>query len=347
MNTLLAALGITALFSHTPVQNQGKPQTPKRQIVIAHRGASAYLPEHTLPAIAMAYQMGADFIEPDCVLSKDNIPIVVHDTYIDTISDVATKYPTRKRKDGRFYAIDFTLAELKTLAISERFDPTTGKAVFPNRFPIGIPGFTIPTLAEEIELIQGLNKSTGKNIGIYPEIKNPEWHRSEGRDISKAVIDVLWKYGYKTKADKCYVQCFDFAETKRLRNELGWNGLLIQLTTPNADKESSTDYDKLLQPSGLDEIAKVADGIGPWINQLIEGVVDGKLKINAIAKNAKARGLQVHPYTARYDALPTFSKTFDELLQAVFVDVGADGIFSDHPDKVVVFVRKLNRKAQN
>ena len=143
MNILLATLGIAALLPHTPVQNQGKSQAPKRQIVIAHRGASGYLPEHTLQGVAMAYQMGVDFIEPDCVLSKDNIPVVVHDTHIDSISDVAKKFPDRKRKDGRFYAIDFTLAELKTLAVSERFDPATGKAVYPKRFPLGVPGFTI------------------------------------------------------------------------------------------------------------------------------------------------------------------------------------------------------------
>jgi glycerophosphoryl diester phosphodiesterase len=350
MNILLAALGIAALLPHNPLQQQAKAQAPRRQIVIAHRGASGYLPEHTLQGVAMAYQMGVDYIEPDCVLSKDNIPVVVHDTHIDTISDVAKKFPDRKRKDGRYYAIDFTLAELKTLAVSERFDPATGKAVYPKRFPLGVPGFTIPTLAEEIELVQGLNKSTGKNIGIYPEVKYPEWHRTEGRDISKAVLEVLWKYGYKTKADKCFLQCFDFAETKRIRTELGWQGRLIQLTTENADKESSTDYEKLLMPAGLAEVAKVADGIGPWINQLIEGKVDGKLKINDVAKNAKALGLQIHPYTFRFDAVQSYADSFDDLLRAAFVEVGVDGVFSDHPDKAVAFVKKLNRanpKPQN
>ncbi len=345
MNALLVALGLATALQSPAGQQAGAQQTPKKKIVIAHRGASGYLPEHTLQGVAMAYQMGADFIEPDCVLSKDNVPVVVHDTHIDTISDVAKKFPDRKRKDGRYYAIDFTVAELKTLAVSERFDPATGKPVYPKRFPLGVPGFTIPTLAEEIELVQGLNKSTGKNIGIYPEVKYPEWHRTEGRDISKAVLEVLWKYGYKTKADKCFLQCFDFAETKRIRTELGWKGRLIQLTTENADKESSTDYEKLLMPDGLAEVAKVADGIGPWINQLIEGKVDGKLKINDVAKNAKALGLQIHPYTFRFDAVQAYADSFDDLLRAAFVEVGVDGVFSDHPDKAVAFVRKLNRPA--
>lgn len=162
MNALLIALGLATALQSPAGQQAGAQQTPKKKIVIAHRGASGYLPEHTLQGVAMAYQMGADFIEPDCVLSKDNVPVVVHDTHIDTISDVAKKFPDRKRKDGRYYAIDFTVAELKTLAVSERFDPASGKPVYPKRFPLGVPGFTIPTLAEEIELVQGLNKSTGR-----------------------------------------------------------------------------------------------------------------------------------------------------------------------------------------
>ncbi|MCA9216274.1 MAG: hypothetical protein KDB27_24565, partial [Planctomycetales bacterium] len=104
-------------------------------IVIAHRGASGYLPEHTLPAKALAYGMGADFLEQDVVLSRDGVPIVLHDIHIDTVTDVAKKFPNRKRGDGRFYAIDFDVAELKTLDVVERFDAQTKKAVFPNRFP--------------------------------------------------------------------------------------------------------------------------------------------------------------------------------------------------------------------
>ena len=98
-------------------------------------------------------------------------------------------------------------------------------------------------------------------------------------------------------------------------------------------------------PAGLAEVAKVADGIGPWINQLIEGKVDGKLKINDVAKNAKALGLQIHPYTFRFDAVQSYADSFDDLLRAAFVEVGVDGVFSDHPDKAVAFVKKLNRSA--
>ena len=139
-------------------------------VVIAHRGACAYLPEHTLEAKALAIGMGADFVEQDVVLSKDDIPIVTHDIFLEDISDIAARFPDRGRTDGHHYAIDFTLAELKTLARHERVN-AAGSAVFPQRFPVGASQFAIVTLQEEIDLVQGINKSAGKNVGLYTEVK--------------------------------------------------------------------------------------------------------------------------------------------------------------------------------
>ena len=199
------------------------------KIIIAHRGASGYLPEHTLAAKAMAHAMNADFIEQDLVLSKDNIPIVIHDIYLDDVTDVSGIFPDKIRNDGRFYVIDFTFDELKKLAVFERFDPKTGKQIYPNRFPKGKGSFRLHSLQEEIELIQGLNKSTGKNSGIYPEIKAPEFHKKEGKNISEIVLQILADYGYKTKKDKCILQCFDAKELKRIRKELTSELFLVQL----------------------------------------------------------------------------------------------------------------------
>ena len=128
--TTLAALPLAALalLGGAIAVAAASPAGPK--IVIAHRGASGYLPEHTLPAIAMAHGQGADYLEQDLVLSKDGVPMVLHDIHIDTVSDVAKRFPDRRRADGRYYALDFTVAELKQLAVSERFDPKTGAAVF-------------------------------------------------------------------------------------------------------------------------------------------------------------------------------------------------------------------------
>ena len=319
--------------------------------VIAHRGASGYLPEHTLEAKAMAHALGADFLEQDLVLTKDDVPVVLHDIHIDTISDVATKFPSRKRSDGRYYALDFTLAELKTLRVSERFDPKTGKAVFAGRFPAHSGAFEIPTLIEEIELIQGLNKSTGRDVGIYPELKSPAWHRQQGHDISKIVLPILQRYGYgkartRLNADfangdlsdrrQCFLQCFEFNEVKRLRTELGWEGNLVMLLDDLPKGDDGTDYRVLHTAAGLNELAKIADGIGPALTS----VFDKNSKPTDLIKFAHAAKLVVHPYTHRKDALPKHVKSSEELFQKLFVEAKADGIFSDFCDMVVHWLAK-------
>ena len=187
-------------------------KSTKKITVVAHRGASGYLPEHTLASKAMAHGMNADYIEQDIVLSKDDIPIVIHDILLDDVTNVSEKYPNRKRKDGKYYVIDFTFEELKTLEVTERFDSKTGLQIYPKRFPKGTSSFRLHSLQDEIELIQGLNKSTGKNIGIYPEIKKPKFHHENGKDFSKIVLEILTKYGYSTKDDQCILQCFDALE---------------------------------------------------------------------------------------------------------------------------------------
>ena len=199
---------------------EDKKEEPAK-IVVAHRGASGYLPEHSMAAKSMAYAMGADYIEQDVVMTKDDELVVLHDHYLDRVTNVAEVYPYRKREDGRYYAIDFTLKEIKGLKMTEGFNVKDGKTVagFPERFPIWKSDFKVHTLAEEIELIQGLNKSTGKNVGIYPEIKAPWFHRHEGKDISVAVLKVLKKYGYTEKTDLVYLQCFDPNELVRLKKE--------------------------------------------------------------------------------------------------------------------------------
>jgi len=153
------------------------------------------------------------------------------------------------RADGRYYAIDFTLAEIKQLSMTEGFSVKNGKTVanFPDRFPIWKSSFKVSTLQEEIELIQGLNKSLGYNIGLYPEIKAPWFHRHEGKDISKAVLKVLKDYGYTDKNDNIYLQTFDFNELKRIHDKLEpklkMDLKLIQLIAETSWNETM-EYDK-------------------------------------------------------------------------------------------------------
>ncbi len=307
-------------------------------IVIAHRGASGYLPEHTLEAKAMAHAMGAHFIEQDIVLSKDDVPVVLHDIHVDTVSDVAARFPDRHREDGRYYALDFTLAELKQLRVTERFNPKTGKQVYPRRFPKDQSSFQIATLEEELQLIRGLNQSAGRHAGIYPEIKQPAWHRKQGHDISRIVLPILRQYGYATKEDACWLQCFEWEEVKRLRTELGWQGRLILLLG------NGRDLDHFRTPEGLAEAAGIADGIGPSLGAVIAGKTPAERQITDLVKDAHAHHLAVHPYTLRLDELPKCVNSADELLSLLFHEAKVDGLFTDFPDAVVRWLATAPKK---
>ncbi|OSY88890.1 glycerophosphodiester phosphodiesterase [Tenacibaculum holothuriorum] len=297
------------------------------KIVVAHRGASGYLPEHTMEAKAMAHAMNPDYIEQDLVLSKDDVPVVIHDIYLDDVTNAYEVFPDRKRADNRYYVIDFTFDELQQLQVTERFNPKTGKQFYSNRFPKGKGNFKLHSLQQEIELIQGLNYSTGKNIGIYPEIKNPEFHHTNGKDIAKITLDVLREYGYKTKSDKCIFQCFDAKELERVRKELNSNLFLVQLI----EFEEET--------KRLKHFATYADGIGPWYKQIISKKVDGKFAFTSLVERSHKYGLKVHPYTFRADQLDEFS-SFDEMIHVLLIDANVDGGFTDFPDKMVAFLFK-------
>jgi glycerophosphoryl diester phosphodiesterase len=297
-----------------------------KKLVIAHRGASGYLPEHTIEAKAMAHAMNPHFIEQDLVLSKDDVAVVIHDIYLDDVTDVAMKFPNRKRKDNRFYVIDFMFDELQTLKVTERFNPETGVQCYPNRFPMGKGHFKLHSLQDEIELIQGLNKSFRKNIGIYPEIKEPEFHKKEGKDLTGIVLKTLADYGYKTKKDNCILQCFDAKELERIRKDLKSDLFLVQLIEfPKETKE-------------LAHFATYADGIGPLYKQVLDKKVNGKWHFTSLVMDAHKLGLKVHPYTFRADVLDEFS-TFEEMMQVLLVTANVDGAFTDFPNLVVDFLK--------
>ena len=297
-------------------------------IIIAHRGASGYLPEHTLEAKAMAYAQGADFVEQDLVLTKDHVPVVLHDVQIDTVTDVATKFVDRKRADGRWYALDLTLAELKTLNVHERVDPKTGQAVFPARFPVGLGTFRVPTLEEEIDLVLGLNRSTGRKVGIYPEVKSPAWHREQGVEISPIVLEILTRRGLASADTPCFLQCFEFAELRRIRHDLKYPGRLIYLTTGRTEPDGPD----LTSPEGWAEVAKLARGIGPAVAQVVQMGPDGSIEPTSFVATAHQHGLLVHPWTVRADALPPGVPSVDPLFQALFDRAKVDGVFTDQPD---------------
>ena len=318
---------------------QDRVASLQSKLVIAHRGASGYLPEHTLAAKAMAYAQGADFIEQDLVMSKDDHVIVLHDLYLDTVTDVRDVFPDRARTDGRYYVIDFTLAELRQLAVVERFKLADGHraAVFEQRFPLDKSSFRIATFAEEIELVQGLNRSTGGSIGIYPEIKGPAFHRGEGKDISAAVLEVLSAYGYGEQQDSVFLQCFDAKELQRIHDELlpamNMTVALVQLLRDEPEAQTA------LTPGGMQEIASYADGIGPPMKLIVEPDSTAvNLKTTDLVRLAHDRGLVVHPYTFRSDLLPAYVEDYNQLLEIFLDDMGVDGVFTDFPDRTVEYI---------
>ena len=303
-----------------------------RPIVIAHRGASGYLPEHSLPAKALAYAMGADFLEQDVVATRDDELVVLHDIYLDRVSNVSDCYPGRARADGRYYVRDFDLAELRILRIFERRQ-ADGSAVYPKRFPANTGNFQIHTFAEELEFLQALNASTGGNVGCYPEMKRPAWHREEGVDIAPVFLQTLREFSYDAKEHAAFVQCFDADELVRIRNELGCRLRLVQLIGENSWSEGPTDFDELRTPDGLSKLKETVDAIGPPLPQLYR-VQDGVPEATSLCADARDAGLQIHPYTFRKDELPPGFASFTDLLDFALNTLGVDGLFTDFADIV-------------
>ncbi|MBW6521236.1 MAG: glycerophosphodiester phosphodiesterase [Desulfoarculaceae bacterium] len=317
------------------------------KVVIAHRAASGYLMEHNLPSVTLAVAMGSDYIEQDLVMTKDDQVIVLHDPTLERVTNVADIFPGRARRDGKFYALDFTLAEIKQLHLKEPY-PNSG------RFPDYNKNLTlsVPTFKEELELIRGLEKTLGRDVGIYPEIKQPWFHRKEGKDISMAVLRILRDYGYTAKEDKIFLQCFDPDELKRIHDELlptlQMELKLIQLIDDNSGHETkvlqwgewvSYNYDWVSSKSGLRTLSAYIAGIGLDKSMLVDQA--GNLLRPELVSDAHSLGLVVHPYTFRREkeSLPPYVASFEDLLEFFYFQVGVDGLFTDHCGDAVHFLQ--------
>jgi len=308
------------------------PAPARTPIVIAHRGASGYLPEHTFAAKAYAHALGADYLEQDCVLTRDDVPVVFHDLVLEEVSDVADVFPERRRADGHWYVIDFDFAELGQLSVHDRVNPASGESSYPGRFGELLP-LRIRSLAEELAFVRGLNHSTRRPAGVYTEVKSPAWHRAEGKDLAPRVLETLAEFGYRTADDDVWLQCFDDAELLRIRERLGCRLRLVQLVGENDWNEAATDYDALRTPAGLARVAGYAAGIGPWIPQVVQWPAAGAAPAySTLVADAHAAGLAVHPYTFRADQLPEHATDAAAVHRALFEVAGVDGLFTDFPD---------------
>lgn len=289
---------------------------PSKPLIIAHRGASGLYPEHTLEAYTAAIDMGADFIEPDLVMTKDGVLVARHERYLSETTDVADRpeflaLRTIKETGGSpredWFVEDFTLTELKSLRARQ---PRPGRDQSFN------DQFSIPTFTEILGLVAVTNQS-GQTLGVYPELKSPAFFMSMGLDVEAALLEALEAAELESLGAPVFIQSFEPDTLRRLNSRTDWP--LIQLL-PNTTPEA-------LSPK---DIAAYADGIGPW-KQVVMQFEGGPESYMSLARNA---GLAVHPYTYRADQVAEDYDTFDDELNAAFA-LGVDGIFTDHPGKAL------------
>lgn len=320
-------------------------KTEDGMLIIAHRGASAERPEHTLAAYSRAIEAGADYIEPDLVVTKDLVLIARHENELSDTTDVAAReeFADRRRDkmiDGQrmagWFAEDFTLAELRTLRAKERL-PSVRPA---NTRYDGL--FQVPTFAEVIQLLRAKEAETGRRIGLYPELKHPSFLLQEaGIDAVDLLVTQLRNAGLDGEDALVFIQCFEVEPLRRLNQMV--DNPLVQLARPGAgpvDVPSLT-YEEMLTPSGLADIAQYADAIGVYTGMILNA--DGTP--TALVANARAAALEVHAWTLRPENafLPQALKREGgdaargdmEALQALLKKAGVSGVFTDDPASAV------------
>jgi glycerophosphoryl diester phosphodiesterase len=311
-------------------------------IVIGHRGASGYRPEHTLAAYELAIALGADYIEPDLVSTKDGVLIARHENEISETTDVAshTEFANRQTTkiiDGEakigWFTEDFTLKEIKTLKAKERIPQLRPQ----NTIYDGL--FTIPTLQEIIDLAKQKSAEIGRIIGIYPETKYPTYFKSIGLSLEEPLLKTLATNDYQGANAPIFIQSFEVSNLEYLSTKT--NLSLVQLLNVSGkpyDFVFSGDertYRDLITVPGLEEIAKYAQAIGIHKNLLVpKDSVDKLLSPTSLVADAHAAGLLVHVWTFRNEDffLPLDFQGNPQGEYELFFNLGIDGVFSDHPD---------------
>lgn len=311
-------------------------------IIIGHRGASGYRSEHTLAAYELAIDLGADYIEPDLVVTKDGVLIARHENEISETTDVAihaefAQRQTTKIIDGEtktgWFTEDFTLAELKTLRAKERIPEVRSQ----NTNYDGL--FEIPTLQEIINLAKTKSIAVGRTIGIYPETKHPTYFQSIGLSLEEPLLAILQANSYQGTNAPVFIQSFEVSNLKYLatKTDLPLVQLLNNTGKPydfivNGDART---YADLLTASGLREIAQYAKAIGIHKNLLIPRDSNGKLlSPTSLVSDAHAASLLVHAWTFRNEDLflPLDFQGNPQKEYELFFSLGVDGVFSDFPD---------------
>jgi glycerophosphoryl diester phosphodiesterase len=310
------------LFPWPADESPSAPEASKttKPIVIAHRGASGYLVEHSEGSKVLAHAQGADFIEQDVVLTKDRVFIVSHDITMAETTDVEAIYPDRHRSDGKWYFADFTWAEIQKLTLHERTRKDSAERAFPDRFPGGF-GQRILRLEEEIQLLEGLDRTTGRRTGLYIELKGPEFHRKEfSVSMGAELLKLLKGLELDEAKDRCFIQCFELQELVSLHKEHGCKLPLVYLIGGPIAHEK------------LKELSSTIAGLGPSLELLATRSAEGIVQSTGLVEAAKNAGLVVHPYTVRKESQPRWSKSLGETHRVLIELLKVDGFFSDFPD---------------
>jgi len=359
---LLAALLLTLVLAVAPpasatggAQREARADSREdRPLVVAHRGASGYRPEHTLASYALGARMGADYVEPDLVSTKDHVLVARHENEISQTTDVADRaeFADRRRTkviDGvtltGWFTEDFTLAELRTLRAKERIpDIRQENTIYDGRY-------RVPTLQEVIDLTRRLSRELGREIGIYPETKHPTYFRSIGLPLERPLVRTLRRNDLDDADAKVFVQSFETSNLKRLNQRI--DAPLVQLfDAPDRSPYDFTvsgeerTYGDLATAAGLREVARYADGVGPAKTYIVPRDAEGRSQTpTSFVADAHAAGLEVHPYTfrnentflpleLRFGTEPSdYGNALAEYEQ--FFALGVDGLFSDNPDTAV------------
>ena len=298
------------------------PIPSDRPLVIAHRGASGHRPEHTVAAYTLAVEMGADFIEPDLVSTKDGVLVARHENDIGGTTDVAEKFPDRKARkviDGDtltgWFTEDFTLAELRTLRAKERL---------PFRSHAYDGRYAIPTFDEVLALADSLGRARGRVVGVYPETKHPTYHRAIGLPLEEKLLAALQARGLDDRNAPVFIQSFEDGNLRTLRAQTRVKLVYLTSTPLSADR--------------LRDLATFVDAVG--VNQRLVVGADSAAAPTSLISDAHAAGLAVHVWTMRSEPVFLAKRYGGDPVAEVreLVRLGADGIFGDFPDVVVAGV---------
>ena len=330
----MVRIGLLLLMSLIPLS-----AARAEPLIIAHRGASGERPEHTLASYERAIDQGADYIEPDLVLTRDGVLVARHENEIGGTTDVADHPEFADRKTSKtidgiemsgWFTEDFTLAELRTLRARERLpDLRTANKRFDGLYPI-------PTFEEIVQLVRAKEAESSRRIGLYPETKRPSYFAGLGLSHQGPLLDLLSRYGYQTEVDPVFIQSFEVGNLKAIRATSRLR--LIQLVDAEGGPADlpGTSYAEMLTVQGLTDIAAYADGIGPSAALVIapEGAT-------ALVGRAHDAGLQVHVWTMRMENSflpPQYQRLDDPQGLGDFTGygraiaaTGVDGLFSDFP----------------